>query len=130
MSMCKNFNDVFYLPGDYLTAPDLATHEIDTTSKAPIFVKPYRIPESQQIEIAKQVKEIEADGIIKASNSSWNALLLAVPKKAGSDGKPRLRVVVDFRRLNNVTIGDAYPLPNITDILDKLVFFQQSIFPR
>ena len=43
-----------------------------------------------------------------------------VPKKPGSDGKPRWRVVLDFRPLNEKTIGMAYPLPNITDIFDQV----------
>ena len=60
------------------------------------------------------------DGIISASISQWNAPLLVVPKKADASGKPRLRVVVDFRKLNELTIGDSFPLPNITDILDQL----------
>ncbi|KMQ87661.1 enzymatic polyprotein endonuclease reverse [Lasius niger] len=60
------------------------------------------------------------DEIIRKSASQWNAPLLVVPKKPDASGKPRLRVVIDFRRLNNLTIGDSFPLPNITDILDQL----------
>ncbi|KMQ88105.1 enzymatic polyprotein endonuclease reverse [Lasius niger] len=59
------------------------------------------------------------DGIIRTSASQWNAPLLVVLKKPDASGKPRLRVV-DFQRLNNLTIGDSFPLPNITDILDQL----------
>ena len=58
--------------------------------------------------------------IIQTSASQWNAPLLVVPKKADASGKPKLRVVVDFRKLNDLTIGDSFPLPNITDILDQL----------
>lgn len=43
-----------------------------------------------------------------------------VPKKADSQGKKRWRMVIDYRSLNEKTIGDAFPLPNITDILDPL----------
>jgi hypothetical protein len=46
--------------------------------------------------------------------------LLVVPKKAGLDGEKRWRMVVDFRILNEKTVGDAYPLPDITEILDQL----------
>ncbi|KMQ85817.1 enzymatic polyprotein endonuclease reverse [Lasius niger] len=60
------------------------------------------------------------DGIIRTSASQWNASLLIVPKKIDASKKPKLRVIVDFRRLNNLTIGDSFPLPNITDILDQL----------
>jgi len=58
--------------------------------------------------------------IIQTSVSQWNAPLLVVPKKADASGKPKLRVVVDFRKLNDLTIGDSFPLPNITEILDQL----------
>jgi len=34
--------------------------------------------------------------------------------------KRKLHIVVDFRKLNDLTIGDSFPLPNITDILDQL----------
>ncbi|KAL6419702.1 hypothetical protein ACFW04_011267 [Cataglyphis niger] len=49
-----------------------------------------------------------------------NAPLLVVPKKADASGKPKLRVVINFRKLNDLTIGNSFPLPNITDILDQL----------
>jgi len=60
------------------------------------------------------------DGIIHPSMSQWNAPLLIVPKKTDASGKQKLRIVVDFRKLNDLTIGDSFPLPNITDILDQL----------
>ncbi|XP_036149094.1 uncharacterized protein LOC118647760 [Monomorium pharaonis] len=60
------------------------------------------------------------DGIIRASTSQWNAPLLVVLKKADSAGKPKLRIVIDFRKLNDLTIGDSFPLPNIEEILDQL----------
>ena len=41
-------------------------------------------------------------------------------KKADSQGKVKWRMVIDYRALNEKTISDAYPLPNITDILDQL----------
>ena len=60
------------------------------------------------------------DKFIRASASQWNAPLLVVPKKMNEKGNQKLRVVIDFRRLNELTIGDSFPLPNIVDILDQL----------
>ena len=41
-------------------------------------------------------------------------------KKPDSQGNKRYRKIIDYRALNEKTVGDAYPLPNITDILDQL----------
>ena len=60
------------------------------------------------------------DGIIAKSDSPWNSPLLVVPKNVGPDGKRKWRLVVDFRILNEKTVGGAYPLPHITEILDQL----------
>jgi len=66
------------------------------------------------------MEALERDGVITVSDSSWNAPLLVVPKKPDINGKVKYRVCVDFWKLNQVTVGDAFPLPNITDILDQL----------
>jgi hypothetical protein len=60
------------------------------------------------------------DNVVTPSNSGWNFLLLVVPKKLDASRKRKWRLCVDFRKLNEVTVGDSYPLPNIQDILDKL----------
>jgi hypothetical protein len=43
-----------------------------------------------------------------------------VPKKADASGKKKWRIVVDFRKLNDVAIGDSFPIPVISEILDTL----------
>jgi len=60
--------------------------------------------------------------VIKASNSSYNSSnsLWVVPKKPDSKGNKRWRMVIYYRALNEKTIEDAYPLPNITEILYQL----------
>jgi hypothetical protein len=72
------------------------------------------------------VKQLLQDGIIAKSDSPWNSPLLVVPKKVGPDGKIKWRLVVDFRKLNGKTVGDAYPLSDITEILDQ--FGQSKYF--
>ena len=54
-------------------------------------------------------------GVIENSVSPWNSPLILVKKKDGT-----LRVCIDFRRLNTVTVGDKYPLPRITELLQSL----------
>jgi len=58
--------------------------------------------------------------IIKPSNSPYISRVRIVLKKLDSWSNKRWRMVIDFRALNEKTIGDAYPLPNITKILDQL----------
>jgi hypothetical protein len=60
------------------------------------------------------------DGIIAPSNSPWNSPILVVPKKTDASGKRKWRIVVDFRKLNDVTIGDSFPIPVISEVLDAL----------
>ena len=96
-------------------------HEISTRADAaPVNVRPYRLPAKHKEEVSTQIKEMLKNSIIRTSTSQWNAPLLVVPKKADSTGKSRLRIVIDFRKLNDLTIGDSFPLPNIDEILDQL----------
>jgi len=46
--------------------------------------------------------------------------LLIVPKKSDVLGEKKYRVVVDFHKLNSITIGDDFLMPNITEIVDQL----------
>lgn len=59
-------------------------------------------------------------GIITESNSPYNSPLWIVPKKKDASGQPKWRIVIDYRKLNEVTVSDKFPIPNIEGILDKL----------
>ena len=58
--------------------------------------------------------------IIEPSGSPYNAPIWVVPKKLDTTGKQKWRIVIDFRKLNEQTDQDAYPLPNSDEILDYL----------
>lgn len=121
LNICRRYNDIFYLEGDFLTCTSAVEHEIPTLPGKPtVNIRPYRLPESQRQEINSQINKMLDDEIISPSSSPWNSPLLLVPKKPDAAGNKKWRVVVDFRRLNDITVGDAFPLPNITDILDQL----------
>ena len=68
----------------------------------------------------KELDEMEKTGIIKESDSPWAAPMVVVKKKNGS-----LRICIDYRKLNQVTQADAYPIPWIEDLLD---FVGQSTY--
>jgi hypothetical protein len=122
---CEDYQDIFYLSEDRLSCTPTVKHSINVVpGTSPIYTRPYRLPESQKEEVEKQVGKLLKEGIIKESNSPWNSPLLIVPKKAENNGERKWRLVVDFRKLNEKTIGDAYPLPDITEILDQLGQFK------
>lgn len=59
-------------------------------------------------------------GIIRHSYSPWSSPVWVVPKKTDPSNKQKWRLVIDYRKVNEKTISDRYPLPNINEILDKL----------
>jgi hypothetical protein len=77
---------------------------------APIAKRPYRMAASELAELKKQLEEMQHIKFIKPSSSPWGALVLFVKKKDGS-----MRMCVDYRALNEVTIKNKYPLPRIDD---------------
>ena len=64
-------------------------------------------------ELKVQLEELLSKGFIRANVSPWGAPVLFVKKKDGS-----LRLCIDYRELNKVTIKNRYPLPRIDDLFD------------
>ena len=108
------------MEGDNLTTTDVTEHEIPTTSTTPIHVKTYRYPQIHKEEVDKQISKMLNQNIIKPSESSWKSPVWVVHKKSYSKGNKRWRIVIDYRKVNDITTGDSYPLPNISEILDQL----------
>ena len=73
------------------------------------------MPANDLNEVKKQIKELLEKGYIRPSSSPWGAPVLLVEKKDGT-----LRMCVDYRSLNEVTIKNKYPLPMINDLFDQL----------
>lgn len=110
----------FHLPGDKLGSTKEVQHKIETTDNVPVNSKYPRYPEVHKEEIKKQTEALLKNDSIKVSKSPYNSPVWIIPKKEDSQGNKRWRMVIDDRKLNEKTIGDYYPLPNITDILDQL----------
>jgi hypothetical protein len=83
--------------------------------KAPIAKRPYRMAPTELAELKEQLKELQQKGYIRPSSSPWGAPVLFVKKKDES-----MRMCVDYRSLNEVTIKNKYPLPKIDDLFDQL----------
>jgi len=120
LGVIKKYNKAFYKEGDDLTFTHQIKHKINTVNEIPIYSKLYRYPEVHRREVHEQIDEMLKQGIIRCSDSPYSAPIWVVPKKQDTSGKQKWRIVVDYRKLNNVTIDDKYPIPNIDDILDKL----------
>ncbi|GAU10392.1 hypothetical protein TSUD_417700, partial [Trifolium subterraneum] len=81
----------------------------------PISVAPYRISPLEHRELKSQLEELLQKHFIRPSVSPWGAPVLLVKKKDGT-----MRLCIDYRQLNKVTIKNKYPLPRIDDLLDQL----------
>jgi hypothetical protein len=79
----------------------------------PISRRPYRMPPNELVELKKQLEELLNKGFIRPSKSEWGCPALFVKKKEGT-----LRMCMDYRPLNVVTINNKYPLPHIDVLFD------------
>ncbi|EOY19088.1 Uncharacterized protein TCM_043787 [Theobroma cacao] len=82
---------------------------------APISIPPYRMAPAELKELKVQLQELVDKGFIRPSISPWGAPVLFVKKKDGT-----LRLCIDYRQLNRMTIKNKYPLPRIDDLFDQL----------
>ena len=81
----------------------------------PISKGPYCMAPTELKELKLQLDELLQKGFIRPSVSPWGAPVLFVKKKDGT-----LRLCVDYRDLNKITIKNKYPLPRIDDLFDQL----------
>ena len=86
-----------------------------TAEAAPVRQPMRRTPQAFEGEEEKYLKEQLAAGVIQPSTSAWTSPIVMVRKKTGD-----VRVCIDYRKLNERTIKDAYPLPRIDMCLDCL----------
>ncbi|CAF1061963.1 unnamed protein product [Brachionus calyciflorus] len=99
---------------------DITEHDLDTGNTRPIKQRPYRLPQSAQEEVRKQVNDMLKKNIIRESKSPWCSPIILVKKKADEMGKSEFRFCIDFRKLNEATAKNCYPLPRIDDTVDAL----------
>lgn len=120
LRIIKIYNCQFHLPEDNLGCTKDVQHSIETVDDSPVNSKYSRYPEVHKEEIRKQTEDLLKNKSIIPSKSPYNSPVWIVPKKEDSGGNRRWRMVIDYRKLNEKTINDFYPLPNITETLDYL----------
>ncbi|GJS77829.1 reverse transcriptase domain-containing protein [Tanacetum coccineum] len=116
ISVVREFEDVF--PEDLSGLPPQRQVEfrIDLVpGVTPVAKSPYRLAPSKMQELSGPLQKLQDKGFIRPSHSPWGAPVLFVKKKDGS-----LRMCIDYRELNKLTIKNRYPLPRIDDLFDQL----------
>ena len=90
-------------------------HHVILTIPYQVERPPYRLSHSEALEVERQLVEYLKKGFIRPSSSPWAVPILLVKKKDGS-----MRMCVDFRALNQLTIKNKYPLPRVDELFDQL----------
>ena len=86
----------------------------------PVNMKCRPLNPAQEKDLKRQLADWEKAGVITATESPWASALVPILKKIDSDGTHIYRWAVDYRKVNELTIKDRYPLPNIEANLHKL----------
>lgn len=118
--LVSQYSSIFYQEGSDLSFTNAIKHNIKTVNDIPIYTKNYRYPEVHRNEVNSQIKEMLNQGIIRPSDSPYSAPIWIVPKKKDASGRQKWRIVIDYRKLNEVSVDDKFPIPNMEDIFDKL----------
>ncbi|GKA94349.1 putative reverse transcriptase domain-containing protein, partial [Tanacetum coccineum] len=112
----RDFPEVF--PDDLLGLPPMREIEFHIElipGASPVVKSPYLLAPLEMLELSNQLKELQEKGFIRPSHSLWGAPVLFVKKKDGA-----MRMCIDYRELNKLTIKNRYPLPRIDDLFDQL----------
>nr|GFC09281.1 putative reverse transcriptase domain, aspartic peptidase domain protein [Tanacetum cinerariifolium]GFC09705.1 putative reverse transcriptase domain, aspartic peptidase domain protein [Tanacetum cinerariifolium] len=116
LSVVREFADVFLDELHGLPPAREIEFGIELIPRAePISKAPYRMAPVELKELKEQLQEMLENGFIRPSVSPWGAPVLFVKKKDRS-----MRLCIDYRKLNRITIRSHYPLPRIDDLFDQL----------
>ena len=110
--LLKEFSDVF---SGKPNLTHVTTHRIDTGEALPIHSSPYKIPQKLEEEVNKEIEKMLQLGIIRPSMSPWASPVVIVPKPDGT-----IRFCVDYRKVKKVTMMDAYPIPSMERMIEKV----------
>lgn len=101
--------------GHIIKGNAIGHHRIITNDDKPVLSQLYKLGGAKEEILSKIVKEYLKLGIIHPSESAWRSLIIVVPKKNGEH-----RLCIDYRRLNDATIKDAYPMPRVEKFINAL----------
>lgn len=118
--LTDRYKRLFSEPDEKLTYTTRVVGEIRTKEDTPVYSNYITYPMSMKEEVEKQVGKLLEDGIIRPSRSPYCSPVWVVAKKPDASGEKKFRMVIDFRKLNKITIPDRYPLPDINYVLMQL----------
>ncbi|GET52748.1 hypothetical protein PTSG_12973 [Rhizophagus irregularis DAOM 181602=DAOM 197198] len=114
--LVEKYKDIFEYDGEKYNRTNLVKHEIRLKEGTePIAQKRYKENDEKGKFIRKEVDEMLKLGKIRESRSPWSSPVTLAGKKSGN-----YRFCIDYRKLNKVTIADAYPLPRIDEQLERI----------
>uniref|UniRef100_A0A914P206 Reverse transcriptase domain-containing protein n=1 Tax=Meloidogyne incognita TaxID=6306 RepID=A0A914P206_MELIC len=113
--LCNEFEDIFSKSQYDIGSCTAGEHDIITTSEEPVASRPHRVPFKYRDELQKHIDQLLASGVMIESDTPWVSNIVLVQKKDGG-----LRPCIDFRKLNEVTVPDHFPLPRLETILEKV----------
>ena len=109
------FEDVFSADKNDIGYCPLLEHEISLAHDSPVFRPQFRIPQEHLAAIKNQTQAWIKAGIVRRSRSKYNNPIFAVPKATGG-----LRIVLDFRQLNDATLPDRYCIPSVDETIQQV----------
>ncbi|CAL9692012.1 unnamed protein product [Knipowitschia caucasica] len=113
--LCQVFQGVSKLFAASPGRTTLVEHVIRLKDKGPVRQRSYRVPQHLVAQLLTEVEDMQHLGVIEPSQAEWCSPVVIVVKKDGS-----LRICIDFRKLNAMSEFDAYPMPRIDDLLEKI----------
>src|SRR5438445_8177084 len=112
--LIEKYKEICAISSTKLGKTNVVKHKINTGDHEPIAQKQFRADKKRRTIIKEEVDKMLKDGIIKKSEGPWSSPVVIVTKKDGS-----ARFCIDYRKVNNITITDAHPLPRIDDLLEQ-----------
>ena len=104
------------LCGNIPLQSNLLVHDVELEEGArPVRQSPYRLTPQKREALGKEVEFLLENNLAVPSQSQWASPCILVPKGDGT-----FRMCTDFRKVNQLTISDSYPLPRIDDIIDEI----------
>ncbi|GFY00627.1 retrovirus-related Pol polyprotein from transposon 17.6 [Trichonephila clavipes] len=120
-SLLEKYEECFQLGGE---PTPFIEHRINTRNHLPVAVPPYRMNPSKKEILKQEIDRLLSEGIIEECESPYASAVVLIPKPNGT-----FRLCIDYRKLNEITVADTYPLPRMDDLLHqaKLTPFMSTL---